>query len=65
MRLKLFQILVAGLLAGAAFAPRAAAQNPDSMMPEESAAKAQRILKDLVNARGGAGYTQATEGESA
>ena len=63
MRLKLVQIAVAGLLAGAVFASRAAAQNPDSMMPEESAAKAKQILKDLVNARGGAGYTQATEGE--
>jgi hypothetical protein len=63
VRLKLVQIAVAGLLAGAVFASRAAAQNPDSMMPEESAAKAKQILKDLVNARGGAGYTQATEGE--
>jgi hypothetical protein len=63
VRLRLVQIAVAGLLAGAAFAPRAAAQNPDSMMPEESAEKAKHILKDLVNARGGAGYTQATEGE--
>ncbi len=63
MRLKLVQIAVAGLLVGAAFASRAAAQNPDSMMPEQSAAKAKQILKDLVNARGGAAYTEATEGE--
>ena len=63
MRLKLVQIAVAGLLAGAAFASQAVAQNPDSMMPEQSAAKAKQILKDLVNARGGAAYTEATEGE--
>ena len=63
MRLKLVQFAATGLLVGAAFASRAAAQNPDSMMPEQSAAKAKQILKDLVNARGGAAYTEATEGE--
>ena len=63
MRLKLAQIAVAGLLVSAAIAPRAAAQNPDSMMPEQSAAKAKQILRDLINARGGAGYSEAVEGE--
>ena len=63
MRLKLVQLAIAGLLAGAAFASRAAAQNPDSMMPEQSAAKAKQILSDLKNALGGAGYTEAVEGE--
>jgi hypothetical protein len=33
------------------------------MMPEDSAAKAKQILRDLINARGGAGYTEAREGE--
>src|SRR5271155_5330970 len=56
VRLKLVQFAVAGLLASAAFASRVAAQNPDSMMPEQSAAKAKQILSDLINARGGAAY---------
>ena len=63
MRLKLVQTVVAALLLVAAFQPRAAAQNPDSLMPEDSAAKAKLILRDLVNARGGAGYTEVREGE--
>jgi hypothetical protein len=63
VRLRLCQIAVAGLLASAAFSSGAAAQNPDSMMPEQSAAKAKQILSDLKNALGGAGYTEAIEGE--
>jgi hypothetical protein len=63
VRLKLVQTVVAALLLVAAFQPRAAAQNPDSLMPEDSAAKAKLILRDLVNARGGAGYTEVREGE--
>jgi hypothetical protein len=63
VRLKLVQIAAAALFAGAILAQRAAAQNPDSMMPEQSAAKAKQILSDLINARGGAGYTEAREGE--
>jgi hypothetical protein len=63
VRLKLAQIAAAVWLAGATFAPRAAAQNPDTMMPEQSAAKAKQILSDLINARGAAGYTEAREAE--
>jgi hypothetical protein len=63
VRVKLVQTVVAALLLVAAFQPRAAAQNPDSLMPEDSAAKAKLILRDLVNARGGAGYTEVREGE--
>lgn len=63
MRLKLASIAVAALFAGAMFATQAAAQNPDSMMPEQSAAKAKQILSDLINARGGAAYREVTEGE--
>jgi hypothetical protein len=61
--MKLVQIGVAALLVSAAVASRAAAQNPDTLMPEQSAAKAKQILSDLINARGGAGYTEAIEGE--
>ncbi len=63
MRLKFAQIAAAVLLVGASFAPRAAAQNPDTMMPEQSAAKAKQILSDLINAKGAAGYLQTHEGE--
>ena len=63
MRLRLVHFAVAALLASAALASKASAQNPDTLMPEQSAAKAKQILSDLINARGGAGYTEAVEGE--
>jgi hypothetical protein len=64
VRLKFVQLAVtAAALACATFASHASAQNPDAMMPEQSAAKAKEILRDLINARGGAGYTEAVEGE--
>ena len=33
-------------------------QNPEAMMPEQSAAKARQVLSDLINARGGAAYLE-------
>ncbi|MGB7282809.1 MAG: hypothetical protein WBE13_11140 [Candidatus Acidiferrum sp.] len=63
MRLKLARLIVCALLVSASFALRASAQNPDTMMPEESEAKAKEVLRDLINARGGAGYTGAVQGE--
>ena len=63
MRLKFAQIAAALSFAGAMLASRAAAQNPDTLMPEQSAAKAKQILSDVINARGGAGYLEAREGE--
>ncbi len=42
-------------------APRADAQNPDTMMPEQSAAKAKQILQQLTNALGGAAYLEVRE----
>ena len=63
MRLRLVHFAVAALLASAALVSKASAQNPDTLMPEQSAAKAKQILSDLINARGGAGYTEAVEGE--
>ena len=50
MRLKLVQFAVAGLLVCWPFTLPASAQNPDTMMPEQSAAKAKQILSDLINA---------------
>jgi len=64
VRLKLVQFAVAALLAGAVFASKMPAQqNPETMMPEQSAAKAKQILSDLINARGAAGYLEAKEGQ--
>lgn len=63
MRLKLAQLAVAALFISATGAPQASAQNPDTMMPEQSAAKAKQILSDLINARGGSAYKEAVEGE--
>jgi hypothetical protein len=64
VRLRLVQIGVAALLVSAGLASRGAAQNPDSLMPEQSAAKAKQILSDLINSRGGAGYTRAQFGHN-
>ncbi|HXJ05726.1 MAG TPA: hypothetical protein VNH65_11535 [Candidatus Acidoferrum sp.] len=63
MRLKLVPFAFASLLSVGTLALRASAQNPDTMMPEQSTAKAKQILSDLINARGGAGYKEAVEGE--
>lgn len=68
MRIKLDHlrraIAVVGLLAATVFlAPRLAAQNPDSMMPEQSEAKGKQILRDLIAGLGGPGYTEARESE--
>jgi hypothetical protein len=63
VRMKFAQFAVVAWLLSATFALRASAQNPDTMMPEASAAKAKQILSDLINARGGAAYIEAQEGE--
>ena len=46
-----------------ALAGRAGAQNPDTMMPEQSAAKAREILAQLIDALGGPSYTEVRERE--
>ena len=51
------------LIAPAFFVPRVAAQNPDTMMPEQSEAKAKEILRDLTAGLGGPGYTEVRESE--
>lgn len=55
-----------GVLIVAAFltlAPRCRAQNPDTLMPEQSAAKGHEILVELINGLGGPGYTEVRESE--
>ena len=63
MRVRL--LIVAAILFGlcSALAVRADAQNPDTMMPEQSAAKAREILAQLIDALGGPSYTEARERE--
>ncbi len=61
MRLKTFT-LAAAIIVVAAFTPfRAAAQNPETMMPDESAAKAKQILQQLIDTLGGPAYLQVRE----
>jgi outer membrane lipoprotein-sorting protein len=61
VRLKHVHIAGVILLACAVSAPRASTQNPDTMMPEQSAAKGKQILASLINALGGPGYTEVRE----
>jgi hypothetical protein len=44
-------------------APPASAQNPDTLMPEQSAAKAKQLLQQLTDAMGGAGYLEVRESD--
>jgi len=54
LRILLLFLLWAG--AGLGFSPPAFAQNPQDMMPEESAAKAKEILQQAIQALGGTAY---------
>ncbi len=63
MRVKSVQFAVVILVAGAMFASRASAQNPDTMLPEQSVAKGKQILADLINGLGGPGYTEVRESQ--
>lgn len=54
----------AALLLAAMLTPgRAAAQDPDTMMPEASASKAKQILAQMLGAMGGAAYMNVRESE--
>jgi hypothetical protein len=56
-------IFIAAILAAFCCVPRARAQNPDTMMPEQSEAKGKQILHDLINGLGGPGYSEVRESE--
>ncbi len=43
--------------------PRGAAQNPDTLLPEQSATKAKQILQQLIDALGGARYLNVRESD--
>ncbi len=47
---------LAAVLFAAMFAPRVGAQNPDTLMPDASTAKAKQILQQLIDAFGGPTY---------
>jgi hypothetical protein len=53
---RLARLVLVAFLALIASASLAMAQNPDTMMPEASAAKAKQILAQLLDAMGGAAY---------
>jgi outer membrane lipoprotein-sorting protein len=55
------RVAVLLVLCAASIAPPASAQNPDTLMPEASEAKAKKILQDLINALGGPGYLEIHE----
>ena len=63
MRVKSVHIAVVIFLACGGSAPRVSAQNPDTMMPEQSVAKGKQILADLISALGGPGYTEVRESQ--
>jgi outer membrane lipoprotein-sorting protein len=61
--MKFAQLAGRVFLFAAFLAPIASAQNPDTMMPEQSVAKGKQILADLINGLGGPGYTEVRESE--
>jgi len=63
VRMKFTQFAGTVLIAGSLFAPSASSQNPDTMMPEQSTAKAKQVLAELINGLGGPGYTEVRESE--
>jgi len=63
VRLKFALFVFPILFAFGFLPPRAAAQNPDTMMPEQNVAKAKQVLADLINALGGPGYTEVRESQ--
>jgi outer membrane lipoprotein-sorting protein len=63
VRLTLFKFAAVILAAGALGGPSVLAQRADMLMPEQSTARGKQILSDLVNALGGAGYSQVHESQ--
>jgi len=63
LRMRLGQIAILLGISLGAFALRAGAQNPDTMMPEANQAKARQILKDAIEEMGGPAYLSVTQRE--
>jgi len=60
VRVKFVQI-AAILFAFAVSVPRASAQNPDTLMPEQNIARGKQILSELISGLGGPGYLEVRE----
>ena len=63
MRVKPSVLAVFVLSSALVSVPHDSAQNPDTLMPEQSAAKAKQILQQLTDALGGAGYLEVRESD--
>jgi hypothetical protein len=63
VRMKPSVLAVFVLSSALASVPHASAQNPDTLMPEQSAAKAKQLLEQLTDAMGGAGYLEVRESD--
>jgi outer membrane lipoprotein-sorting protein len=63
VRLRFSKFAAVILIAGAFIVPSASSQRADMLMPEQSTAKGKQILSDLINALGGAGYSQVRESQ--
>jgi hypothetical protein len=63
VRLRFVHFAVLAIVGSLVFASRAVAQRPDTMMPEESAAKGKLILGELINGLGGDGYSEVRESQ--
>ena len=61
MRVRIFHLALLILAGCVVFASSALAQRPDTMMPEQSAAKGKQILSELINGLGGPGYSEVRE----
>jgi len=65
VRMRFLNLAVVLLVCGALAAPRANAQAAETMMPEQSAAKAKQVLNQLISAMGGDAYLQTRETDCA
>jgi hypothetical protein len=63
VRIKAVHLGVLAVLLAAGTIPRAAAQNPETLMPDQSAALAKKILGQLIQALGGQTYLNVRESE--
>ena len=61
MRIRFFNWVIALAICAGMAAPRGSAQQAETMMPEQSAAKAKQVLKQLISAMGGDAYLQTRE----
>jgi len=61
VRIRFFSWVIALAICAGAAIPRGSAQQAETMMPEQSAAKAKQVLNQLISAMGGDAYLQTRE----